>query len=33
LDKAGNSLDSEILFGNRFSFIALSELKIYDYLR
>ena len=33
LDKTGNSLDSEILFGNRFSFIALSELKIYDYLR
>jgi len=30
LDKAGNVLDSEISFGNRFSFIALSDLKIYD---
>jgi myo-inositol-1(or 4)-monophosphatase len=30
LDKTGNVLDSEISFGNRFSFIALSDLKIYD---
>jgi myo-inositol-1(or 4)-monophosphatase len=32
LDKTGNALDSEIAFGNRFSFIALSDLKIYDLL-
>ena len=32
LDKTGNTLDSEIAFGNRFSFIALSNLKIYDML-
>lgn len=30
LDKSGTALDSEISFGNRFSFIALSDLKIYD---
>ena len=32
LDKTGNALDSEISFGNRFSFVALSDLKIYDLL-
>lgn len=32
LDKKGENLDSEISFGNRFSFIALSDLKIYDLL-
>ena len=32
LDKKGNTLDSEISFGNRFSFIALSDRKIYDLL-
>ena len=32
LDKTGNVLDSEIAFGNRFSFIALSDFKIYDLL-
>ena len=32
LDKTGNTLDSEISFGNRFSFIALSDMKIYDLL-
>jgi len=32
LDKHGNALDSEISFGNRFSFIALSDMKIYDLL-
>ena len=32
LDKTGNTLDSDISFGNRFSFIALSDMKIYDLL-
>jgi myo-inositol-1(or 4)-monophosphatase len=32
LDKVGKTLDSEISFGNRFSFIALSDMKIYDLL-
>ena len=32
LDKDGNTLDSEISHGNRFSFIALSDMKIYDLL-
>jgi myo-inositol-1(or 4)-monophosphatase len=32
LDKKGDSLDSEIAFGNRFSFVALSDMKIYDLL-
>ncbi len=32
LDKIGNTLDSELLFNNRFSFIALSDIKIYDLL-
>ena len=32
LDKVGITLDSEISFGNRFSFIALSDMKIYDLL-
>ena len=32
LDKKGNTLDSEISVGNRFSFIALSDIKIYDLL-
>ena len=32
LDKTGNTLDSKISFGNRFSFIALSDIKIYDLL-
>jgi len=32
LDKTGNTLDSDISFGNRFSFVALSEMKIYDLL-
>jgi myo-inositol-1(or 4)-monophosphatase len=32
LDKTGNTLDSELSFGNRFSFVALSDLKIYDLL-
>ena len=30
LDKTGNTLDSELSFNNRFSFIALSDMKIYD---
>jgi myo-inositol-1(or 4)-monophosphatase len=32
LDKTGKTLDSELSFGNRFSFIALSDKKIYDLL-
>ena len=32
LDKTGNTLDSDISFGNRFSFVALSDMKIYDLL-
>ena len=32
MDKTGNALDTEIAFGNRFSFIAVSDLKIYDLL-
>jgi len=32
LNKKGTTLDSEILHGNRFSFIALSDLKICDLL-
>ena len=32
LDKTGNTLDSELSFNNRFSFIALSDIKIYDFL-
>jgi myo-inositol-1(or 4)-monophosphatase len=32
LDKTGNTLDSQLSFNNRFSFIALSDMKIYDLL-
>jgi myo-inositol-1(or 4)-monophosphatase len=32
LDKTGNTLDSDISFGNRFSFVALSDMKICDLL-
>ena len=32
LDKTGNTLESELSFNNRFSFIALSDMKIYDLL-
>jgi myo-inositol-1(or 4)-monophosphatase len=32
LDKRGNTLDSDISSGNRFSFIALSDYKIYNIL-
>ena len=32
LDKSGNTLDSDISSGNRFSFIALSDYKIYNIL-
>ena len=32
LDKTGNTFDSELSFNNRFSFIALSNMKIYDLL-
>jgi myo-inositol-1(or 4)-monophosphatase len=32
LDKTGNTLDSELSFNNRFSFVALSDMKIYDLL-
>lgn len=32
LDKSGNTLDSELFYDNRFSFIALSDIKIYDLL-
>jgi myo-inositol-1(or 4)-monophosphatase len=32
LDKTGNTLDSDISFGNRFSFVGLSDMKIYDSL-
>jgi myo-inositol-1(or 4)-monophosphatase len=31
-DKTGNTLDSDLSFGNRFSFIALSDIKIYNLL-
>jgi len=30
LDKAGNAFDSELSFGNRFSFIAVSDIKIFN---
>jgi myo-inositol-1(or 4)-monophosphatase len=30
LDKAGNTFDSELSFGNRFSFISVSDIKIFD---
>ena len=30
LDKAGNSFDSELSFGNRFSFISVSDIKIFN---
>ena len=30
LDKAGNAFDSGLSFGNRFSFIAVSDIKIFD---
>lgn len=30
LDKAGNAFDSELSFGNRFSFIAVSNIKIFN---
>ncbi|MDP9489397.1 MAG: fructose 1,6-bisphosphatase [Thermoproteota archaeon] len=30
LDKAGNAFDSELSFGNRFSFISVSDIKIFD---
>ena len=30
LDKAGNSFDSELSFGNRFSFISVSDSKIFN---
>lgn len=29
LDKAGNAFDSELSFGNRFSFISVSDIKIF----
>jgi myo-inositol-1(or 4)-monophosphatase len=32
LDKTANTLDSDISFGNRFSFVALADMKIYDML-
>src|ERR1041384_1128099 len=32
LDKTGNTFDSELSFNNRFSFIALANMKIYDLL-
>ena len=32
LDKTGNTLDSQLSFNNRFSFIALSDIKIYNLL-
>jgi myo-inositol-1(or 4)-monophosphatase len=32
LDKTGNTLDSELSFNNRFSFVALSDMKIYNLL-
>jgi myo-inositol-1(or 4)-monophosphatase len=32
LDKSGNTLDSDISSGNRFSFIALSDYEIYNVL-
>lgn len=30
LDKAGNAFDSELYFGNRFSFISVSDIKIFN---
>jgi myo-inositol-1(or 4)-monophosphatase len=30
LDKTGNAFDSELSFGNRFSFIAVSDIKIFN---
>jgi myo-inositol-1(or 4)-monophosphatase len=30
LDKSGNTFDTELSFGNRFSFIALSDVKIFN---
>jgi myo-inositol-1(or 4)-monophosphatase len=30
LDKAGNTFDSELSFGNRFSFISVSDIKIFN---
>ena len=30
LDKAGNAFDSELSFGNRFSFISVSDIKIFN---
>lgn len=30
LDKAGNAFDSELSFGHRFSFIAVSDIKIFN---
>jgi myo-inositol-1(or 4)-monophosphatase len=30
LDKAGNTFDTELSFGNRFSFISVSDIKIFD---
>ncbi|MGV8106538.1 MAG: inositol monophosphatase family protein [Nitrososphaerota archaeon] len=30
LDKAGNEFDSELSFGSRFSFIAVSDIKMYN---
>lgn len=30
LDKAGNAFDTELSFGNRFSFISVSDIKIFD---
>jgi myo-inositol-1(or 4)-monophosphatase len=33
LDKTGNTFDSELSFNNRFSFIALANMKIYDLLK
>src|ERR1041385_6072816 len=32
LDRSGNTFDTEISFGNRFSFIALADYKIYNIL-
>ena len=32
LDKAGNAFDAELFFGNRFSFISVSDIKIFDLL-
>lgn len=30
LDKAGNAFDSELSFGNRFSFISVSDIKVFN---